>query len=74
MALDILLQEAQDLSEETLMEVVRFMRFIKTENAKPSGDHTLDDAGRLRKAGLYRGQIRMSQDFDAPMPEFREYM
>ena len=32
MALDVLIQEAQGLTEESLMEVVRFMRFIKSEH------------------------------------------
>ncbi|MBZ0277193.1 MAG: hypothetical protein K8I60_13680 [Anaerolineae bacterium] len=27
-----------------------------------------------RKAGSARGQIRMSADFDAPLPDFDEYM
>ena len=74
MAMDILLQEAQGLSDETLMEVIRFMRFIKTENEKQSGTHAIDGSEHLRKAGLYRGQIQMSKDFDAPLSEFGEYV
>lgn len=25
-------------------------------------------------AGIYRGQVRMSDDFDAPLEDFKEYM
>ena len=32
MALELLLEEAQGMSEASLMEVVRFMRFVKQEN------------------------------------------
>ena len=27
-----------------------------------------------RVAGIWKGQVRMSDDFDAPLPEFEEYM
>lgn len=70
MAIDLLLQEAQGLSEESLMEVVRFMQFIKAErkNSAAQVEH------KRRQAGLYRGMIWMSEDFDTPLPEFKEYM
>ena len=29
--------------------------------------------GRKRLLGLFRGQIRIAKDFDAPLPEFRDY-
>jgi hypothetical protein len=28
----------------------------------------------LRKFGILKGQIHMSEDFDAPLEEFKEYM
>ncbi|MGZ3665382.1 MAG: type II toxin-antitoxin system Phd/YefM family antitoxin [Ktedonobacterales bacterium] len=31
-------------------------------------------AKRQRKAGSAKGTIQMSPDFDAPLPEFEEYM
>lgn len=30
-------------------------------------------AGRKRLLGLFRGKIRMAEDFDAPLAEFRDY-
>ena len=75
MALELLLQEAQGLSEEALMQVVRFIKFIKAEgivDASAHGDQEPDV--RTRKAGAYKGQIWIADDLDAPLPEFKEYM
>ena len=76
MAIDILLTEAQGLPEDALMEVVRFIRFIKTEiQPKPSTiSNTAENRKILRTAGKYRGKIKMSEDFDEPLDEFEEYM
>ena len=67
MAYERLMQEAQGMSEAALMEVVRFMKFIKTEEihpdtAQPNTDHF------IRRTGKYRGTIRIADDFDA-LPE-----
>ena len=75
MALELLLQEAQGLSEDALMQVVRFMKFIKAESvANASGQDDRNADASIRKAGAYKGQIWIADDFDAPLPEFREYM
>jgi len=73
MALDLLLKEAQDLSEDSLMEVVRFVRFIKLESQQSEEVSSGTGHRRLRMAGKYRNQIWMSDDFDAPLREFEEY-
>ena len=49
-------------------EVGNFIDFLKTktqakEEVKPS-----------RKAGLAKGLIRMREDFDEPLDDFKEYM
>ena len=76
MALDMLIQEAQGLTEESLMEVVRFMRFIKSEHNLriiPSGKAvSTEDKTKIRQAGKYRGQFHMSLDFDEALEEFRD--
>jgi prevent-host-death family protein len=33
----------------------------------------LGDKGRPRKPGSARGQVRMSRDFDDPIPDFEKY-
>lgn len=57
--LDLILQEAQGLKAENEYN----------EDAKIETGHS-----KVRKAGLYRGQIWMADDFDAPLSEFKEYM
>ena len=76
MAIDILLHEAQGLPEDALMEVVRFVKFIKSESMNRASNATPKEqaAKQTRSAGKYRGQIKMSDDFDAPLEEFRGYM
>ena len=78
MAIDLLLQETKGLSEEALMEIVRFVRFMKTESKDSfrAADAETNTENRpiRRKSGKYRGQGWMAEDFDAPLEEFREYM
>lgn len=73
MAYELLLEEAQGMSESALMEVVRFMRFLKKETAACS-ESQKESQPVIRKAGLYRGRVDMSDDFDAPLEDFKEYM
>ncbi len=71
MAIDLLLQEAQGLSEDTILEIVRFVQFIKQERnsqgeAAPGSRRSLSEK--------YAGKVKMSEDFDEPLEEFRAYM
>lgn len=76
MALDMIIQEAKGMSDEALMEVVRFMKFIKLESRNISASTSDTGVGkkRIRSAGMYRGQGWMSDDFDEPLDDFKEYM
>lgn len=78
MAYEMLMQEAQGMSEAALMEVVRFMRFIKGESKAdaPQGAtaQSTDRSKWIRTPGGLSGKIVMSEDFDAPLDEFKEYM
>lgn len=76
MAIELLLSEAQGMSEEALMEVVRFMRFIKEDSVNSPGaeSETTQRDRKYRAAGSFRGQITMSDDFDEPIDDFEEYM
>lgn len=75
MAIEALLKEAKGLSEESVMEVIRFIKFLKQETQNPSYlPDSLPSQQKIRKEGLYKGQIWMSDDFNSPMDEFKEYM
>ena len=77
MAYEMLMQEAQGMSEAALMEVVRFMRFIKGEHRAESEQNAAqgkDNGKWFRKPGGLSGKIVMSDDFDAPLEDFKEYM
>jgi hypothetical protein len=53
------------------------MRFVKQENnrdLKVSIPYLPEDNKPVfRKPGLYKGQIVMADDFDAPLDDFKEY-
>ena len=78
MAYEMLMQEAQGMSEAALMEVVRFMRFIKGESKtdvpQSTAEQSTDRSKWIRTPGGLSGKIVMSEDFDAPLDEFKEYM
>lgn len=74
MPLDMLISEANGLSDDALMEVVRFMRFLKTERKENAASGDKAEALKRRRAGKYAGQIWMAEDFDEPLEDFREYM
>ena len=74
MELELLMAEAQGMSEDALLEVLRFMRFIKVESRREDAFATETEKPVIRKAGKYRGKIVMSDDFDEPLEEFKEYM
>ena len=74
MAFELLVAEASDLSEDSIMEVVRYIRKIKEKAQRTDGDMSERSYPVVREAGKYRGQIVMTDDFDEPLDAFMEYM
>ena len=75
MALELLINEAKGMSDVTLMEVVHYMRYLKiTAGNKPETVATDNPKKKYRTGGKYQGKGWMSDDFDAPMDDFKEYM
>ena len=72
MAIDMLIQEAKGMTDEKIMEVVRFVRFLKNENY--SEDHS--ENRKYRTAGELKniGKMTITDDFDEPLDDFKEYM
>ena len=74
MALELLVAEARDLPEDSIMEVVRVIREIKSRSQHSTLVASSPEPPIIREAGKYRGQIVMSDDFDEPLDDFKEYM
>ena len=74
MPIELLIQETQGLSNEAIMEVVRFVRFIKNEAQNDPALAVYPEKKKYRTAGKYRGQAWIAEDFDAPLEDFKEYM
>ena len=72
MTIETLIHEAQGTSEEILDKVIRYLKYLKKE---AEGKNVSKPEGQKRRPyGIYRGQIKMSEDFDAPLDDFKEYM
>ena len=78
MPLDMLLQEAKGMTDDTLMEVVHFMQFLKIAPVKSAAVYAspMDSHEKkiYREPGLYKDQIRIAEGFDDPLDDFEEYM
>ncbi len=55
------------LPDSLKLEVLHYTEFLVNKCAE-------NDKTKKRKAGLLKGKIWMSDDFDAPLEEFEEYM
>ena len=68
MALETLLREALGASDEILSEVILYLRELKKNESKKK------ESDRKNLYGMFKGQIAVSDDFDAPLDDFQEYM
>ncbi|PZO45012.1 MAG: hypothetical protein DCF19_00515 [Pseudanabaena frigida] len=76
----------KQLPDSLQIEVLHYIEFLKSKYVKQidSKNQSLDRASietleykKVKKRdgfGIWQGQITMSEDFDAPMEEFEEYM
>jgi Protein of unknown function (DUF2281) len=58
----------QALSPEQRQQVFDFAEFL-AQRQEPAGDQSLKPAKSPRIPGLHAGQVWMSEDFDAPLPD-----
>ena len=72
MTIETLIHEAQGTSAEILDKVIRYLKYLKKETAERNASEP--EGQKRRPYGIYRGQIKMSEDFDAPLDDFKEYM
>lgn len=69
---DVAIDKIRQLPEPLVKLVNDFVDFLLTLNQKAE-DQT-EQRKQPRKAGSARGLIQMSDDFDEPLEDFREYM
>ena len=77
MPIDALIQEAKGMTDDTLMEVIHYMQYLKIAPLRRNSymvTPTSQNRNVYRKPGLYKGQIKMAEGFDEPLEDFKEYM
>ncbi len=78
MSIDVLLQEARGMTDDTLREVIHYMQFLKVAPSRTIEVSVtpIEENKEIvyRQPGLYKNQIKMSDDFDNPLDDFEEYM
>ena len=70
MGVDILIKEADGLSEEKIAEVISFIQFLKTKDS--SSEAT--EKKQFRTPGGLKGDCVMTEDFDDTPECFKEYV
>ena len=73
MPVDVLVKEAQGLPDELIMNAVYYLRSLRA-NFENANSQALPENKKKRKAGLWKGLIKISDDFDEPLDDFEEYM
>ncbi len=77
MTIDALIQEAKGMTDDSLIEVIHFMQYLKIAPLRRSSYMTTStdqNNNVYRKPGLYKGQIKIAEGFDEPLDDFKEYM
>jgi hypothetical protein len=64
-----LIQEIYTLPENLKHEVLHYVQFLKQKQTEKT-----ETPRKKRKAGSAKGKFIMSDDFDAPLEDFAEYM
>jgi prevent-host-death family protein len=72
---EVTIHEAKTHLSRLIQDVLRGEEVIITRNHDPVAKLVpIAEAKRGRKFGRLRGKIEMTDDFDAPLPDFEEYM
>ena len=74
MPYDMLVREAEDLTEEQIMQVISFLRFLKFEAQSRKETAGIPPKKHKRTPGGMPGKLWMADDFDETPDCFAEYM
>ncbi|WP_338430197.1 type II toxin-antitoxin system VapB family antitoxin [Synechococcus elongatus] len=66
-----ILEKLEQLPESLQVEVLHYIEFLIDKQGK---EHALASPKKKRQAGLLKGKIWMSDDFDAPLEDLKDYM
>lgn len=64
--------EFETVPESMFSELIEFIKFLKFKANNNSAE--TQEAKPIRKPGALKGKIFMSDDFDEPLEDFKEYM
>ncbi|NJN73137.1 MAG: DUF2281 domain-containing protein [Limnothrix sp. RL_2_0] len=70
----ILLEKINALPDALKTEVEHYIEFLLEKYAKTSSEAPTSEPKKYRQAGILAGKIWMSDDFDEPLEEMKEYM
>ncbi|NER51882.1 MAG: DUF2281 domain-containing protein [Symploca sp. SIO1A3] len=68
----LILEKLEELPESLQTEVLHYIEFLVEKYAKALPQE--ETFNKKRKAGLLKGKVWMSDDFDAPLEDFKDYM
>jgi hypothetical protein len=62
--------QLSSLPEDVRKQVLDFIEFLMERRVEKSGD----PAPKELPFGMFKGKIRVAEDFDAPLDDFKDYM
>ena len=72
MTYELLMQEAQGISDELMQEVIRFIRFLKVDVGQNKSE---TESAQVIKFDAFAGGLEyISDDFDSTLETFEEYI
>lgn len=71
-----LLETFNKLPESLQQEVLHYAEYLaeKYKDLPENGQATEEKLGKREIFGIWKGKIKMADDFDEPLEEFKEYM
>lgn len=70
----MILEKYHALPDALKTEVEHYIEFLLEKYAKTSPEKKVPKQKKYRQAGLLAGKIWISDDFDEPLEEMKEYM
>ena len=75
MTREALIKEINELPDSSIIFLENFVHFLKSQTGITLSNETHTTSSKeYRKAGGFEGCIHMSEDFDEPLEDMKEYM